>query len=130
MKKVKKVSWFDKVYSEVIVPHFESIKDDREGNLSISLVDALKSGFAIYSLKSASLLSFRKRSVSEDGNLQTIYGINKIPSDNGLRKILDNIPAEELRKGFNKMFHYLADKKVLHKYKYWQKHKKYNAPSA
>ncbi|MFT4664917.1 MAG: hypothetical protein ACI8YQ_003343 [Polaribacter sp.] len=83
--------YFDKVYSEVVVPHFESIEDGRDDNQSFPLVDTLKSGFAIYSLKSRSLLSFQTRTTVEDRNLNKVYGIGKIPSDNGLRKILDNV---------------------------------------
>jgi hypothetical protein len=115
-------SYFDKVYSDVIVPHFESIGDDRDGNQSYSQVDALKSGFSIYSLKSPSLLSFQKRSTVEDNNLNKVYGIGKIPSDNGLRKILDNVDPKEVRQGFNKTFKYLKKEKILTGFKSWQNH--------
>lgn len=116
------LGYFDKVYSDVVIPHFESIEDIRQDNQSFSLVDSLKSGFAIYSLKSPSLLSFQKRSTVEDSNLNRVYKIDKIPSDNGLRKILDNVSTTELRKGFNKMFEYLKEEKVLAGFKSWQDH--------
>ena len=115
-------SQFDKVYEEVIVPHFKSITDNREGNLSYSLVDALKSGFAIYSLKCACLFSFRERCKMEDENIQRVYDIKKIPSDNGLRKILDNICSTELRNGFHKLFNYVKKEKHLDDFKFWKNH--------
>lgn len=118
----ERIGNFDSVYSEVIVPHFETIKDHRQENYSFSLLDALKSGFAIYSLKSPSLLSFQKRSTAEDSNLKNIYEINQIPSDNGFRKILDNISSPQLRPGFNKLFEYVGKKKILDNFKFWQNH--------
>lgn len=121
MAKESQIS-FDKIYSEVIVPHFETIEDTRESNQSFSLLDALKSGFAIYSLKCSSLLSFQKRSKAEDGNLTRIYGIEEIPSDNGFRKILDAISPTQLRKGFHRLFEYVRDLKVLDNFKFWQNH--------
>ena len=118
----KTISYFDKVYGEVIIPHFKAITDNRQVNQSFSLLDALKSGFAVYSLKSPSLLSFQKRSTGEDGNLKSIYGIEDIPSDNGFRKILDNISPSELRTGFNKLFNYVKEEKILGGFKFWKGH--------
>ncbi|MEM9820804.1 MAG: hypothetical protein AAF985_07020, partial [Bacteroidota bacterium] len=91
---------FDKLYGEIIIPLFESVSDERSENLSYDLADVLKSGFAIYSLKFASLFSFRKKSKAEQSNLTKVYGIKKIPSDNGLRKILDEVLPDQIRQGF------------------------------
>jgi len=113
---------FDKVYLEVIAPFFKKITDDRDDNQSFSLADTLKSGFAMYSLKCSSLLSFQKRSTVEDGNLMKVYGIEKIPSDNGLRKILDQVNPTELRKGFNKLFNYIKELGALERFKSWHQH--------
>jgi hypothetical protein len=44
-----------------------TLLDGRENNQSFSLGDVLKSGFAIYSLKSPSLLSFQKRGTEDGG---------------------------------------------------------------
>jgi hypothetical protein len=114
-----KLGSFDEIYSKVIKPFFKSIKDKREENQSYSLMGALKSGFAIYSLKSPSLLAFNKLSKAEDNNLKEVYGIEEIPSDNGLRKILDAVCPEDLRKGFKKLYDYLQKIKVLERFRYW-----------
>ncbi|MFT7604737.1 MAG: hypothetical protein ACI8VT_002327 [Saprospiraceae bacterium] len=67
-----KLGSFDEIYSKVIKPFFKSIKDKREENQSYSLIGALKSGFAIYSLKSPSLLAFNKLSKAQDSNLKKL----------------------------------------------------------
>ncbi len=120
--KKKKSGVFDELYDEIITPLFEGIGDTRSENLSYDLSDALKSGFAIYSLKFASLFSFRKKSKAEQSNLKKVYGIKKIPSDNGLRKILDEVFPIELRKGFHKLFLWVKGQGLLKKYQYWHKH--------
>jgi len=110
---------FDEVYTGVISGIFSSIKDNREENKSYSLSDVLKAGFAIFSLKAPSLLSFRKMSRAEDSNIKSIYGISQIPSDNGLRQILDEVCPDSLRKGFKELFTYVKSIKILDNFKYW-----------
>src|SRR5215510_215558 len=52
---------------------FAGIPDHRTDDTGISGTDALMSAFAMFSLKSPSLLAFDKERVA--GNLHTIYGI-------------------------------------------------------
>src|SRR6266852_6214258 len=52
---------------------FANIPDHRCDDAGISLPDALMSAFAMFSLKSPSLLAFDKQRA--EGNLGTIYGI-------------------------------------------------------
>ena len=52
---------------------FATILDPRCDEADISLTDALMSAFAMFSLKSPSLLAFDKQRVED--NLGTIYGI-------------------------------------------------------
>jgi hypothetical protein len=66
---------------------FDSIRDHRLTSCSITLPDALMSGFALFALKEPSLLGFQER--IKDSNLRTIYGIQHVPSDTQLRAILD-----------------------------------------
>lgn len=113
---------FDRVYREVILSCFRSLVDGRRQNKHYELLDALKSGFAIYSLKCASLFSFRKRSQAEDSNLQSVYGIGKIPSDNTLRNILDQVCPDALRQGFHALFKRIRRLGVLDQYRYWRRH--------
>ena len=73
---------FDSLYHGVLIRLFKSIQDSRADNSSYDLLDALKCGFAIYSLKFVSLFSFRKLSKAEDSNLGSVYGIQNISTDN------------------------------------------------
>ena len=123
MKKQEKKSLgsFDNIYIGVILPLFSKIEDKRRENCSYKLIDILKSGFAIYSLKSPSLFSFRKRSNAEDSNLRDVYKIEKIPSDSGLRKMLDEVSSEKIRKGFHQIYKRLRKIGVTEKFEYFRK---------
>lgn len=116
------LSSFDSLYHGVLLRLFKSIEDSRADNSSYELLDALKCGFAIYSLKFASLFSFRKRSKAEDSNLRSVYGIQNIPTDNTLRNILDVVSPDKVRKGFHDLFKRLGKIGVLESYRYWRKH--------
>ena len=113
---------FDSLYHGVVTRLFKTITDTRSDNNSYELQDALKCGFVIYSLKFASLFSFRKRSKAEDSNLQQVYGIEKIPTDNALRKILDGVDPDKIRKGFHDLFKRIRKIGILDTYRYWSKH--------
>lgn len=122
LKKQENLGSFDSLYKGVITRLFNKVSDTRKDNSSYSLSNVLKSGFALYSLKSPSLFSFRKRSKAEDSNLGSVYGINSIPSDNGLRKVLDKVCPQELRVGFHSMFKRIKRLKILDKYRYFSRH--------
>lgn len=57
------------------------IPDHRRNNASYSLADVLRSAFAMFSLKSPSLLSFREQTRQERRNLRAIYHLGDIPAD-------------------------------------------------
>lgn len=113
---------FDSLYHGVVSRLFNRMEDTRADNASYSMCDALKSGFAIYSLKCASLFAFRKRSKAEDSNLTSVYGIERIPTDNALRNILDKACPEKLREGFHDLFKRIRKLGVLDTYRYWNSH--------
>ena len=58
---------------------FAHIPDARGEEVDLTLTDALMSAFAMFSLKAASLLAFAKERA--EGNLHTIYGIERVPCD-------------------------------------------------
>ncbi len=84
---------------------FDTIPDHRSLDAGISLTDALMSAFAMFSLKSPSLLAFDKQRA--EGNLQTIYGIACVPCDTRLRARLDPLSPESLRPLFKSVFRQL-----------------------
>src|SRR6266516_5828731 len=81
---------------------FATIPDPRGEYVDISLTDALMSAFAMFSLKSPSLLAFDKERA--EGNLHTIYGIKRVPCDTQMREILDPVVPKSLRPVFQSVF--------------------------
>ena len=77
---------------------FDHIPDERSPDADIALTDALMSAFAMFSLKAPSLLAFDKERA--EGNLRTIYGIERVPCDTHMRAILDPVSPEALRPVF------------------------------
>jgi hypothetical protein len=90
---------------------FATIPDARLSDTDISLTDALMSAFAMFSLKSPSLLAFDKERT--EGNLETIYGIEHVPCDTHMREILDPLCPEALRPLFKSVFRQLQRGKAL-----------------
>jgi len=93
----------------------EKIKDFRADNQKVTLVDALMSAFAMFSLKDASLLAFDGHRSGEDENLKRLYGIQTIPCDTQMRTILDEVDPEGIRPIFKDIFRELQRGKVLQK---------------
>jgi hypothetical protein len=90
---------------------FAAITDPRPGKPDIALTDALMSAFALFSLKSPSLLAFDRERT--EGNLHRVYGIERVPCDTAMRAMLDPIEPESLRPLFKQVFRALQRGKVL-----------------
>ena len=91
--------------------HFTTIADDGVDEVEIPLDDALMSAFAMFSLKAPSLLAFDTQRA--EGNLKTIYGIERAPCDTRMRERLDPVSPESLRPSFNLVFRQLQRGKAL-----------------
>jgi len=90
---------------------FADIPDYRPTATDISLTDALMSAFAMFSLKSPSLLAFDKE--RSEGNVKTIYGMKRVPCDTHRRERLDPVSPEALRPLFQSVFRPLPRGKAL-----------------
>jgi len=90
---------------------FANIPDDRPDDVDISLADVLMSAFAMFSLKSPSLLAFDQQRA--EGNLHTIYGIERVPCDTYMREILELVSPKSLRPVFKSLFRHLQRGKAL-----------------
>src|SRR5256712_1010554 len=90
---------------------FATIPDARLSDTEISVTDALMSAFAMYSLKSSSLLAFDNERT--EGNLKTFYGIEHVPCDTYMRELLDPLGPEALRPLFKSVFRQLQRGKAL-----------------
>lgn len=81
------------------------------------------SAFVMFALKRPSLLAFDEDARAEgNANLKTLYHIENIPSDTRMREILDEVPPEELRPGFNALFCELQRGKGLNPFVFYQGH--------
>jgi hypothetical protein len=90
---------------------FDHIPDYRSADVDIALPDVLMSAFAMFSLKAPSLLAFDKERA--EGNLHTIYGIQRVPCDTYMREILDPVSPKWLRPVFTSVFRQLQRGKAL-----------------
>jgi len=90
---------------------FANLPGHRSSDADLSLTDALMSAFAMFSLKSPSLLAFDKERA--EGNLETIYGIERVPCDTSMRERLDPVSPESLRPLFKSVFRQLQRGKAL-----------------
>ena len=99
---------------------FSKVTDQRSSNSSISLADALMSGFAMFSLKEKSLLSFEHNITDFGPNLKTVYKIDRIPTDTHLRTMLDPLPTEAIRPAFKLIFNRLQRANFLQEFIFFQ----------
>src|SRR5687768_6037859 len=101
---------------------FQSFPDRRTGNaVRYKLPDVLKSAFAMFSLKSPSLLDFKEQAVAEEKNLRYIYRIEgEIPCDNQMRSLLDPIDPILLRPLLKACFNRLSEEGIVGEYEYWK----------
>src|SRR5919205_4679732 len=90
---------------------FAHIPDYRLSETDIALADALMAAFAMFSLKAPSLLAFDKERA--EGNLHTIYGIQRVPCDTYMRERLDPLSPQWLRPVFKSVFRQLQRGKAL-----------------
>jgi hypothetical protein len=96
---------------DVVRSGFAGIPDPRCADVDISLTDTLMSAFAMFSLKAPSLLAFDKERA--EGNLHTIYGIQRVPCDTYRRERLDPLSPKWLRPVFKRVFRQLQRGKAL-----------------
>ena len=90
---------------------FDNIPDYRPADVDIALPDVLMSAFAMFSLKAPSLLAFDKERA--EGNVHTIYGIQRVPCDTYMRERLDPVSPKWLRPVFKRVFRQLQRGKAL-----------------
>jgi len=108
---------------EYLADKFKGFTDHRDGNKSIPLSSALMSGYAMYSLKDPSLLSFNNDRAGRKKNLKTVYKVEKAPSDSGMRTILDEVEWKEFGGVFTGILGQVKSAGVLKSYEYYQGYK-------
>jgi hypothetical protein len=101
---------------------FRDLPDRRQkAKLKHTMHDVVMSGFAMMYFQDSSLLQFQRRQREDQGrdNLQTIFGVERVPEDTQMREILDNIDREQFRPAFNNFVHRLQRGKHLEQYRLW-----------
>ena len=85
---------------------------------TVNVEDCLMSALAVFSLKSPSLLSFDKGRAEPivQKNLQSMYGVENVPSDTYMREILDEVDPKEIRKAYLSVFNDVQRGKLLERY--------------
>lgn len=111
---------FDHVYENVVCPILDQLVDKRAANHSIALIDACKCGLAIHQLKSPSLLNFIEQAKLESSNIRSVFGIEKIPSDGGMRKILDMVDSVELTRLHRGVYDHIHQQGLTANYCYYR----------
>jgi hypothetical protein len=95
---------------------------DQRREPKVALVDALMGGFALFSLKSASLLAFDEYARGNAFNLASLFGIQQTLSDTQMRAILDPVDPQQMRPAFTGVFRQLQRGKALESFVFWQGH--------
>ena len=97
---------------------FEQVAEPSNGNPAIPIADCLMSAYAMFALKAPSLLAFEEKWKEEAANLQSIFKVQRIPSDTQMRTRLDLVPPEALRAAHNAILRDLQRGKALDKMDY------------
>ncbi len=81
---------------DIFKENIEKIPDERKNknnNIKYSMEDIMLTPLGMFYMQSPSWLSFQKKIETSKGisNMTTIFGVNKIPTDNLVRKIVDEV---------------------------------------
>lgn len=78
---------------------FKQLPDNRIGqNTTYAIADAAAAAFGVFFTQSPSFLSYQRDMQRQKGhnNAQSLFGVEKIPSDNQIRNLLDPISPQDL----------------------------------
>ena len=99
----------------------EQIPDGRRagGNRKYRLLDGIKSAFAVFFFLHPSLLDFQRamQERRKRNNLETLFGVMEIPSDNQIRTLLDGIEPSALGEVFESALRIAEEAGILEQYR-------------
>jgi hypothetical protein len=98
----------------------EAIPETRQKgkNNKYTLMDATKSGLAVFYFQHPSLLNFQQemKKRSKRCNLETLFGVKKVPCGEQIRNIVDDIDPKAIGVVFDKLLGYAQNNGVLETY--------------
>ena len=103
----------------MIAENLATIKDTRAANSSNTIVDVMLSGLACMYYQSPSLLEFQRKMEKKEqrNNLRSMFTVQSLPTDQGMRNIIDQIDSETaFRPIFKGLFSKLQRGKHLEQY--------------
>lgn len=89
----------------------KTFQDKRNGkNIQFTMSDVVLSAFSVFYMQCPSFLSYQQDMESErnNNNARTLFGIERIPSDNHIRDLLDETEPKQLYPVFEAVFAELA----------------------
>ena len=95
--------------------------DKRKGsNKTYKIEDITLSAFSVFYMQSPSFLQYQRNMESKEGksNAQSLFGLDKIPTDNHIRDIMDDVEAIKLKPMYDKLLRDLKDANILDSYRY------------
>lgn len=101
---------------QVLREEFESVADWRNGpNKRYEIADVALSAFAVFFTQSPSFLAYQRSLKLKQGrcNLESLFGVQEVPSDNQIRKVLDRVPWGRVNRVYREIFLRLADTDLL-----------------
>lgn len=105
---------------DAILSEFSKFVDLRP-IFEIPLKNFLMSSYAVFALKSSSLLQFEKNLRAEKTkktNLNSLFKIDRVPSDTQLRDVLDLVDYRQYRSIFKRIFSQIQRSKILENFKF------------
>ena len=108
------------VFLDFLQKGIEKIKDPRSKSnaTKFNISDAMLAAFSMFFMQSQSFLEYQRQLQSRSGkdNVHSIFGVEKIPSDQQIRNILDLVSANSLNIVFEKVYQFLQLGKHLKRY--------------
>lgn len=98
----------------------DGLPDGRRGkNWQYSMQDIARSAFAVFFVQSPSFLAHQQLMQQARGmnNGATLFGIEKLPTDNQIRNLLDPVDPQLLRPVFASIFEYLHQQEALDQFR-------------
>src|SRR5215207_8393961 len=99
---------------------FSDLRDARKGrNRHYQVRDAALAAFSVFFMQSASFLAHQQAMQDKQrrNNAQSLFGIEKIPSDPQIRNLLDPVPPDALSTPFWEIFGLLEEAGELQPYR-------------